>query len=41
MPDAYLERKRVIVVHAAQLFHEHDHVLHGAFRQALHAPVPS
>src|SRR5215813_14881450 len=37
VPDAYLERQRVLPVHAAQLVHERDHVPHGTVRQALHA----
>jgi len=37
VPYAHLERQRVLRVHAAQLVHERDHVLHGAVRQALHA----
>src|SRR5690348_8765292 len=37
VPDAYFERQRVLLVHAAQLVHEHGHVLHGAVRQAPHA----
>src|SRR6266446_6560124 len=37
VPYAHLERQLVLRVHAAQLAHELDHVLHGAVRQALHA----
>jgi hypothetical protein len=31
VPDAYLERERINLVHAAQRLHEADHVLHGRF----------
>src|SRR6266700_5781757 len=37
VPYAHLERQRVLRVHAAQVAHERDHVLHGAVGQALHA----
>src|SRR5690242_1946235 len=37
VPYAYLERQRVLLVHAAQLVHERGHVPHGVVRKALHA----
>src|SRR5580693_9401182 len=40
VPDAYLERERIGLVHAAQLLHEAEHVLHGLLREALHADEP-
>src|SRR4029077_1026518 len=38
--DAHLERERIGLVHAAQLLHEAEHVLHGLLREALHADEP-
>jgi hypothetical protein len=41
MPDAYLERERVGIMHATQLLHEVDHVPHGLLRQLPYAHEPA